>query len=100
MVHPELFSLFDEALCVTVSQISRPKPAPDSLLHLLEHNGLAPEELFFIGDSDYDKCCARDAGVPFGWAAWGWHFMPDCYEEENDVAFKTQAETQEFFDEL
>lgn len=41
------------------------KPAPDSMLKLLNDNLLTPEDSLFIGDSDEDEQCANETKVTF-----------------------------------
>jgi FMN phosphatase YigB (HAD superfamily) len=43
----------------------KPKPAPDSLLKLMEDQGLELQELVFIGDGEEDRLCAGAAGVDY-----------------------------------
>jgi phosphoglycolate phosphatase len=55
----------------------QPKPAPDLLAAVLGELGAAPQECFFVGDSELDHEIARNAAVPFhfvtyGYAAKGW----------------------------
>ena len=90
-LQPELFAHFDRSLIVTRDLVPNQKPAPDSLLLLLERSNLRPEELLFIGDSDADKLCAGAVGVPFAWAGWGLHGTPTT-KEITDLCFATQAE--------
>lgn len=47
-----------------------PKPSPAPLLTYLGRTGARPEETIYIGDSEYDARCARDAGVTFAFAGW------------------------------
>jgi len=58
-----LETLFDKV--VTASDVSRPKPFPDELLALLDHFGIAPSQMIFIGDSELDAVAAAQAKVPF-----------------------------------
>jgi phosphoglycolate phosphatase len=58
-----LETLFDKV--VTASDVSRPKPFPDELLALLDHFGIAPSQMIFIGDSELDAVAAARAKVPF-----------------------------------
>lgn len=50
--------------CYFCDEVAR-KPAPDSLLLLMEEQGLNKEEVLFIGDTDTDEQCASAAGVEF-----------------------------------
>ena len=65
----EIIGNFDTIICVT--DAPRPKPNPDPLLVYLERCGLSPDEVLYIGDSDYDYHCAKNAKVDFGVALWG-----------------------------
>lgn len=58
-----LQGLFD--MVVTANDVARAKPCPDQLLLLLEHFGLAPSQMIFIGDSELDALAAEQADVPF-----------------------------------
>lgn len=44
---------------------TKPKPAPDSMLDLLEKNNLKASEVLFIGDSTEDEACAKASMVDF-----------------------------------
>jgi phosphoglycolate phosphatase len=50
-------------LVVSALDVTRPKPHPESLWRILEHFGLTPEEIIYIGDSKVDEEFARNAGV-------------------------------------
>ncbi len=52
---------------VTAAMVKEPKPDPEQLLLIMEKLDLKPEEIFFIGDSDYDRQAA--AGAKTGFAA-------------------------------
>lgn len=56
---------------VSCDQVEHPKPAPDSLKLLGKRAGLSMEEILFIGDTDFDSGCARNAGCDFALATWG-----------------------------
>ncbi len=58
----ELISFF-EAM-VGSDEVPNAKPAPDSLLLLLEKMGLAAEEAVYVGDHVVDVQAARGAGMP------------------------------------
>lgn len=59
----ELTALFDMVVCA--HDVPRPKPAPDSLMHILAAFDLRPDQSLFIGDSSVDEGAAAAAGVPF-----------------------------------
>lgn len=52
---------------VTASDVSRPKPHPESLFKILGHWSARSSDVVFIGDSIVDQDTANAAGVPF-WA--------------------------------
>jgi HAD superfamily hydrolase (TIGR01549 family) len=54
---------FDEV--VTAAMVKNPKPDPEQLFKIMKKFGLEPDELMFIGDSDYDRRAARGAGTVF-----------------------------------
>jgi phosphoglycolate phosphatase len=58
-----LLGLFDKV--VTAWDVANAKPHPDQLLLLLDHFGIAPSEMIFIGDSELDAQAARQARIPF-----------------------------------
>jgi len=51
-------------LVISALDVTRPKPHPESFWRILEHFGLSPGEVIFIGDSEVDEAFARNAGVP------------------------------------
>ena len=50
---------------VTAAKVKKPKPDPEQLLLIMEKFELKPDEIFFIGDSDYDQKAAVRAKVRF-----------------------------------
>ena len=58
-------------LCITCADTLLHKPHPEPLLKFLERAGVGPAEALYVGDSVYDRDCARAAGVDFALAAWG-----------------------------
>jgi len=50
---------------VTAAKVKNPKPDPEQLLLIMEKFELKPDEIFFIGDSDYDQQAAVRAKVKF-----------------------------------
>ena len=51
-------------LVVTALDVARPKPFPDPLLKVMDHFGIRPDEMIYVGDSAVDAQAARAAGVP------------------------------------
>lgn len=67
-------SLFDSGLIdVTYGQRKNfpKKPAPDSFFYLLDDLGCTRERCLYVGDSDVDVFTAKNAGVDFCGAQWG-----------------------------
>lgn len=50
-------------LVVTSSDVTRPKPAPDALLRILEQFQAVPEEAVYIGDSALDREHCASVGI-------------------------------------
>jgi HAD superfamily hydrolase (TIGR01509 family) len=50
-------------LVVTAADVLHPKPHPEPLLKILDHFGIAPHHLVYIGDSKLDELSAKAAGV-------------------------------------
>ena len=59
----ELREQFD--LVVTASDVRHPKPHPEQLHLIMDHFGIAPEHMIYIGDSALDAQSAQAAHVPF-----------------------------------
>jgi len=59
----ELASYFD--LVVRALDVENPKPHPDMLIKILDHFGVQPEQLVYVGDSPLDEQAAEAADVPF-----------------------------------
>jgi pyrophosphatase PpaX len=57
---------------VGVDQVSAPKPAPDTLLTVLDATGCAPRDALMIGDTEADVHAAVSAKVRC-WAVLGGH---------------------------
>jgi HAD superfamily hydrolase (TIGR01549 family) len=51
-------------LVVTALDVNHPKPHPEPLVKVLEHFGILPHNLIYIGDSKLDEIAAKAAGVP------------------------------------
>jgi phosphoglycolate phosphatase len=53
------------------------KPAPALLLAAAQRLNVAPASLLMVGDSVNDLRCARAAGCPAAWVAWGYGAWPE-----------------------
>ena len=49
---------------VCADSVANPKPAPDEAIEALRRLGVAPANAAFVGDTESDTNCARDAGIP------------------------------------
>ncbi len=58
-----LESYFD--VVMTAAKVKRPKPDPEQLILIMENLKLNPDEILFIGDSEYDGKAAAGAKVKF-----------------------------------
>jgi len=59
----DLESYFE--MVVTAAVVKNPKPDPEQLIKIMEAFDLSPEQVMFIGDSEYDQRAARSAGTWF-----------------------------------
>ena len=55
--------LFDLVVCALDVQF--PKPHPESLLKVIDHFSVSPDEVVYVGDSPVDEMAAKAAGIPF-----------------------------------
>lgn len=61
------------AACILSAQtFGAPKPAPDALLHAMTELGYSSRETLYVGDDARDALAARNAGLPFIAASWGY----------------------------
>ena len=58
----DLDGYFD--LIVTSSDVRQPKPHPDALIKIMDHFGLLPHQVIYIGDSQVDELAAKAANMP------------------------------------
>ncbi|MBF0468309.1 MAG: HAD-IA family hydrolase [Desulfamplus sp.] len=59
----DMGSLFE--MVVTAADVKNPKPAPDELLKIMKTLHFSPEQILFVGDSEYDQLAAMSAGTWF-----------------------------------
>ena len=50
---------------VTARDVEKAKPHPDELIKIMDQYHLSPDEMVFVGDSDFDRQAAQRAGVWF-----------------------------------
>ncbi len=65
--------LFDAV--IGADAVENRKPHRDHLLAVVDRMGLAPEEVFYVGDTEIDRACACSAGVAFFIVNWGGGLM-------------------------
>ncbi|MDA0365592.1 MAG: HAD family hydrolase [Chloroflexi bacterium] len=53
------------ALVAGRDTLAEAKPAPDGALYLLEQLGVPPSAGAIVGDTEFDICCGRDAGLAY-----------------------------------
>lgn len=80
----DFLKYFDVIICADDTKKHKPDAQP--MLALLEQMGTEPENVLFIGDSQYDMQCAKGAGVDSALALWGAHSpeqIPSVFRLEN-----------------
>lgn len=64
---------------------------PKRLQPVLDELGRAPDGVVFVGDSEHDRRCARDAGAVFALAGWNTRVRP----EPGDVVLREPGDVLE-----
>lgn len=67
----ELAPYFD--VVISADDVNNPKPSAEPLLKYMEITGAQRNDILFIGDTQNDIDCAKNAGIDFGIALWGSH---------------------------
>lgn len=52
-------------MVMTAANVKNPKPDPEQLLTIMNRFNLSPDQVLFIGDSEYDQMAASAAGTAF-----------------------------------
>lgn len=52
-------------IVMTAAKVKKPKPDPEQLTVIMEEYDLLPDQVLFVGDSDYDRQAAQRAGTGF-----------------------------------
>ena len=65
----------------TGDDVANAKPAPDQIIAGIEHFGIKPERMLFIGDGSNDIIAGRDAGAKTAGVNFGFH--PELVAAEN-----------------
>lgn len=73
------------------------KPAPDSVLAVMQELGCAPEDAVYIGDSDVDVLTAGNAGISCISVLWGFRDKAVLEEAGASVFAHSPAEMGQFF---
>ena len=68
------------------------KPAPDSLLYAIERLGVAPDDVWYVGDSVQDVMTARNAEVKCAAVTWGFQNRPRLAAEKPTALVNTAEE--------
>jgi HAD superfamily hydrolase (TIGR01509 family) len=55
--------LFDLVVCAL--DVEFPKPHPEPLVKVVNHFGVSPADVIYVGDSQVDQIAAEAAGIPF-----------------------------------
>ena len=87
---------FGEYLDVVVgADGTRPlKPAPDGLLYAMERLGVAPDHVWYVGDSAQDVMTAHAAGVKCVAVTWGFQDEPRLLAENPTAVAHTADQVQ------
>ena len=77
------------------------KPAPDTILEIMERYSLSPDEILVVDDLKPGYDMAKSAGVDFAAAGWAYDVPEiECFMRENcDYYFKTVEELRRFLEE-
>lgn len=77
---------------VSSDDTTQHKPNPDPLLMAMQKLNAQPSETLYIGDTVFDRACARNAGVKFALALWG---SNNAENIDADFFFKKPADLLE-----
>lgn len=89
-------SYFDPIL--SPAEVIYPKPHPESIYRILEHQGRSAGEAVMIGDTTYDIEMAQQAGVKAWGVSWGVHSADQlraagahaCFQDPKDLLLGLQ----------
>lgn len=82
-------------MAVGESASIRKKPAPDSLLAVMERLNSRPEDTVYVGDSDVDIETSRNAGVDCISVTWGFRTVGFLLSKGASITVKKPAEIAE-----
>ncbi len=76
---------------VSPTEVTHPKPHPESLFYILNYHQCPPEQAIMIGDTHYDMQMAQAAGV-VGWGVtWGIHTDEQLQQAGASRCFETRS---------
>ncbi|MEN3202955.1 MAG: HAD family hydrolase [Atribacterota bacterium] len=78
---------FDFVLCG--DEVERAKPYPNGVIRILQHFGVHPQEVLYVGDSPLDAQAAHDAGVAFALALWDSFHQSEAQSIKAEYVFAT-----------
>ena len=70
---------------VTVEDVSKHKPDPESFLVTASKLGAAPEKAVMVGDTRFDSLCGKNAGAKTILVGWSEAMSEGTYNEENSL---------------
>lgn len=70
---------------VTVEDVSKHKPDPESFLVTASKLGVAPEKAVMVGDTRFDILCGKNAGAKTILVGWSEAMSEGTYKEENSL---------------
>ncbi|MEN9221986.1 MAG: HAD family hydrolase [Thermostichus sp. BF3_bins_97] len=73
---------------ISPTEVTYPKPHPDSVERILAHHDLSPEHTILIGDTEYDIEMARRAGVGAWGVGWGIHPLERLHQAGAERGFR------------
>lgn len=77
---------------VTVEDVARPKPDPESVIRALELLNTRPEQAIYVGDSWYDIEAGRRAGVKTIGVTWGMATREELFTASPDLIIDSWEE--------
>jgi HAD superfamily hydrolase (TIGR01549 family) len=86
-----IINYFD--IVVEYSEKFNPKPSPDQILYAIERTSIPKVDAVYIGDTLNDYYSAKNAGIDFIFAKWGWGNTEESIPEEikNAVQFENSS---------
>jgi phosphoglycolate phosphatase len=76
--------------------VTHPKPHPEAVLKSAEALGVAPDEMFFVGDTDFDVLAARAAAVRCVCVTTGYNTRDELLALEPEAVFDSLDEATDY----